>query len=108
MDALLVAAGASVGAPVRYVSGHYLDGRLPLGTLLVNVAGAFLLGLFTSLALDGHQMALLGTGFCGALTTYSALAVKSVELGRRTGTAYAVGTVLLALAAAQLGFVLAS
>ncbi|MDO7867891.1 fluoride efflux transporter FluC [Nocardioides jiangxiensis] len=107
MDALLVVAGASAGAPLRYTAGHYLDDRLPLGTLLVNVVGAFLLGLFTGLALDGHQMALLGTGFCGALTTYSALAVKSVELGRRTGTAYAVGTVLLALGAAQLGFLVA-
>lgn len=107
MDALLVVAGASVGAPLRYASGHYLDGRLPFGTLLVNVVGALLLGLFTGLTLDGHQLALLGTGFCGALTTYSALAVKSVELGRRTGTAYAVGTVLLALGAAQLGFLLA-
>jgi CrcB protein len=108
VDALLVVAGAAAGAPVRYVSGHYLDGRLPLGTLLVNVAGAFLLGLFAGLALDRHHMALLGTGFCGALTTYSALAVKSVELGRRTGTAYAVGTVLLAVTAAQLGFILAT
>jgi CrcB protein len=107
VDAPLVAAGASAGATLRYVCGHYLDGRLPFGTLLVNVVGGFLLGLFAGLALDGHVMALLGTGFCGALTTYSALAVKSVELGRRTGTAYAVGTVLLALAAAQLGFTLA-
>lgn len=107
MDALLVVAGASVGAPARYVAGHYLDARLPWGTLLVNVLGSFLLGLFAGLALDDHQMALLGIGFCGALTTYSALAVKSVELGRSTGTAYAVGTVLLALAAAQAGFVLA-
>ncbi|HSX66529.1 fluoride efflux transporter FluC [Nocardioides sp.] len=107
MEPLLVIAGASVGAPLRYVTGHYLDAQLPYGTLLVNVVGAFLLGLFAGLALDGHQLALLGTGFCGALTTYSALAVKSVELGRRSGTAYAVGTVLLALAAAQLGFLAA-
>ncbi|TCJ22893.1 fluoride efflux transporter FluC [Nocardioides jejuensis] len=107
MDAVLVVAGAAVGAPLRYTAGHYLDGRFPLGTLLVNVVGAFLLGLFAGLTLDGHLMALLGTGFCGALTTYSALTVKSVELGRVTGTAYALGTVLLALGAAQAGFVLA-
>ncbi len=107
MDALLVVAGASIGAPLRYIAGHHLDDRLPWGTLLVNVLGSFLLGLFAGLTLSGHQMAFLGTGFCGAFTTYSALAVKSVELGRATGTAYAVGTVLLALGAAQLGFVLA-
>lgn len=107
MDPLLVAAGAAVGAPLRYLAGHHLDGRYPAGTLLVNMLGAFFLGLFTGRSLDGAEMALLGTGFCGALTTYSALAVKSVELGRLAGTTYAVATVLLALAAAHLGFALA-
>lgn len=107
MDPLLVAAGAAVGAPLRYLAGHHLDGRYPTGTLLANVVGAFLLGLFSGHALAGAQLALLGTGFCGALTTWSALAVKSVELGRATGTAYAVGTVVLALAAVHLGFALA-
>lgn len=107
MDPLLVAAGAAVGAPLRFVAGHHLDARYPWGTFVVNLMGAFLLGLFSGLALDGTQLALLGTGFCGALTTYSALAVKSVELGRAAGTAYAVGSVVLAVAAAQLGFTLA-
>lgn len=106
MTALLVALGAAVGAPARYLSGHHLDGRWPLGTLLVNVTGSFLLGLFTALSLSGETLALLGTGFCGALTTYSALAVRSVELGPRRGTAYALGTVALALAAVSLGFAL--
>jgi CrcB protein len=104
VSALLVALGAAVGAPTRYVSGHYLDGRWPLGTLLVNVVGSFLLGLLAALSLSGDALALLGTGFCGALTTYSALAVRSVELGPRRGTAYALGTVALALAAVSLGF----
>lgn len=103
---LLVAAGAGVGAPLRYVAGHYLDRALPFGTLLVNVIGSLLLGVFSALALSGHEMALLGTGFCGAFTTYSALAVRSVELGGRTGTAYAVGTVLASLAAACMGYAL--
>jgi CrcB protein len=104
MTALLVALGAGTGAPLRFLAGHYLDGRYPLGTLLVNIVGSFLLGMFSGLGLDGHEAALLGTGFCGAFTTYSALAVKSVELGRVAGTAYAVGTVLAALAAACAGY----
>jgi CrcB protein len=104
MTALLVALGAGVGAPLRFLAGHYLDGRYPLGTLAVNIVGSFLLGLFSGMSLSGHQSALLGTGFCGAFTTYSALAVKSVELGRLTGTAYAVGTVLAALLAACAGY----
>jgi CrcB protein len=104
MTALLVALGAGCGAPLRFLAGHYLDGRYPLGTLVVNIAGSFLLGLFSGMGLDGHHAALLGTGFCGAFTTYSALAVKSVELGRLAGTLYAVGTVLAALLAACAGY----
>lgn len=107
MDPLLVVAGAAVGAPLRYLAGHWLDGRWPVGTFLVNVLGALLLGLLTGLALSGQQMALLGTGFCGAFTTYSALAVKTVDLGPARGTVYAVGTVAAAVLAAQLGFALA-
>ena len=49
---LLVALGAAVGAPLRYVAGHLLDGRLPRGTILVNWVGSFLLGWFTGLGLD--------------------------------------------------------
>ena len=80
MTALLVALGALAGAPLRYVVGHYLDRRMPWGTVLVNLLGSFLLGLFTGLGLSGDDMALLGTGFCGAFTTYSAFAVQTHAL----------------------------
>ena len=48
MTALLVALGAAVGAPLRHFVGHHLDGRMPWGILLVNVAGSFLLGMFSA------------------------------------------------------------
>ena len=53
-----------------------------------------------------QPMALLGTGFCGGLTTYSAFAVKTREHGWRDGGGYAVATVVLALAACAVGFAL--
>lgn len=104
MTWLLVAAGAAVGAPLRYVAGHLLDGRLPRGTLLVNLVGSFLLGLFTGLGLSESRSALLGTGFCGALTTYSSFAVQTHDRGRRTGTLVVALTLLPALALCALGF----
>lgn len=104
MTALLVALGAAVGAPLRFLAAHLLDGRWPTGTFLVNAAGSFLLGLFSALALDGQALALLGTGFCGGLTTYSALAVQSHDRGPVLGTAYAVATVLVAVALCAAGF----
>ena len=111
MTALLVALGAAVGAPLRFLAGHHLDdahpiGSLPTGTLLVNLAGSFLLGLFSALSLTGHQMAFLGTGFCGAFTTWSALAVKVTERGWRGGTTYALVSVVGVVAACSLGFLI--
>jgi fluoride exporter len=110
MTALLVALGAAIGAVLRFVVASRYDEpeRLPLGTVLVNVAGSGLLGAFSAMALSGHAMALLGTGFCGGFTTYSAFAVQTHGLGPGRGTAYAVGTIAVSLAACAVGFWLAA
>jgi len=104
MTALLVA----LGAPLRFVVAGRHDGRLPWGTMAVNIAGSALLGALSAMALSGHAMALLATGFCGGFTTYSAFAVQTHGLGPRRGTAYAVATIGLSLAACALGFWLAA
>lgn len=104
MTVLLVALGAAVGAPVRYVAGHLLDDRWPWGTVLVNWTGSFVLGLLSARGLSGDALALLGTGFCGALTTYSAFAVHVHDRGPRLGAAVAAVTVLPAVALCALGF----
>jgi fluoride exporter len=105
---LLVAAGAALGAALRFWVAHHLDDRTPWGTLAVNVAGSFVLGLLVGSDPSAHALALLGTGLCGGLTTYSAFAVQTRDQGRDRGlaaaTAYAVGTIGLALAACALGF----
>jgi len=107
---LLVALGAAVGAPLRFVVGSRIDGAWPRGTFAVNVVGSFLLGLLAALAAGGSLstggLALLGTGFCGGFTTYSSFAAQAHDLGDRRGIAYAVGTVLVGLGAAALGWVL--
>ena len=102
----LVALGAAVGAPLRYVSGHLLDGRFHSGTILVNWVGSFLLGLFSGLGLTGHTLALLGTGFCGGLTTYSSFAVQAHDRGRTYGSVIVVATIVPALLLCGLGFAL--
>jgi len=105
---LLVALGAAVGAPLRYLAGHLLDrgaeGGLPWGTVLVNVVGSFVLGLVSALALGEQAVALLGVGFCGGLTTYSAFAVQTHDLGARRGLATALLTVPPALLACVVGY----
>ena len=108
MTLLWVALGAAVGAPLRYAVAHLLDRRVPWGTVLVNVVGSFVLGLLSGSALTGAAPALLGVGFCGALTTYSAFAVQTVERGPRVGLVNVLLTVPPALAACAAGFALAS
>ncbi len=104
MTVLLVALGAAFGAPLRYVTAHLLDGVLPWGTVAVNVTGSFLLGLFSGMALTGSSMALLGTGFCGAFTTYSAFVVQAHDRGPRLGALTVVATVVPALVLCAAGF----
>lgn len=106
MTALLVAVGAAVGAPLRLLAGHHLDRRTHWGTLAVNLLGSALLGWLVGHGVDGRPLVLLGTGFCGAFTTYSAVAVQSVNRGGWRGLAYAVGTVVGCLGVAWLGYLL--
>jgi fluoride exporter len=109
VTAVYVALGAALGAPLRYLAGHLLDHRrrIPWGTVLVNLAGSFLLGAFSAMALTDHELAFVGVGFCGALTTFSAFAVQTVERGPRFGLANVAVTVPPALALCALGFALA-
>jgi CrcB protein len=104
---LLVAAGAFVGAPLRFLVAGRLDReRFPGGTLLVNLVGSFLLGLLSGAAVRGDALALLGTGFCGGFTTYSAFAVQTHRLPPTRAAAYAALTVSGSLAACALGYLL--
>ncbi|MGH3927545.1 MAG: fluoride efflux transporter FluC, partial [Pseudonocardiaceae bacterium] len=84
MSALWVALGAAVGAPVRYLVDQAVRSRhdsvFPWGTLLVNMAGSLLLGFLAALPADSAVMAVTGTGFCGALTTYSTFSYETLRL----------------------------
>jgi CrcB protein len=67
-------------------------------TLAVNVFGAFLLGVVVT-----RSPRFLGTGFCGALTTFSTLQVQLLELATGWAIVYAVGSVVLGYVAVDLG-----
>jgi CrcB protein len=86
----------------------------PLGTLLVNVLGCFLLGIVAAgVASHGwpaNLQLLLGTGFCGGLTTFSTFSVEAIELLQRrltlAGIGYLAGSLLLGIGAAASGYAL--
>ncbi|WP_100499848.1 fluoride efflux transporter FluC [Geodermatophilus chilensis] len=116
MTPLLVVAGALVGAPLRLLAIRLAarGGRDPArGTLAVNVAGSALLGLVLGAAATPPAVvALVGTGFCGTLTTFSTFGgdvVRMVEQRRLArGLGYLVASVVLGVGAAALGYLLAS
>jgi CrcB protein len=102
MTALLVVAGALVGAPARLwaLQAAVRAGRdAAIGTLLANVAGSALLGaLLGAASVPGWAMALVGTGFCGALTTFSTFGADVIRLAEVRTAARALAYVLVSLA----------
>ncbi|GAA3467802.1 fluoride efflux transporter CrcB [Nonomuraea roseola] len=101
--ALLVALGAAVGAPLRYLVDRLVQSRygtlFPWGTLTVNVAGSAVLGFLVAFAASPGVMALAGTGFCGALTTWSTLGYETVRLAEEGFRLRAVANVVLSVVA---------
>lgn len=102
MNWLLVVVGAAVGAPLRYLTDRALrarrDSAFPWGTFTVNVLGSFVLGLLTGVSSARAQL-LLGTGLCGALTTYSTFSYETLKLYETGAKGYAVAYVAGSLAA---------
>lgn len=115
MSLLLVIGGAAVGAPLRYLSDRAIQSRhdtvFPWGTLAVNVIGSLILGVVTGAVTAGGaspqvQLA-VGTGFCGALTTYSTFSYETLRLleddARLFAVANVVASIVAGLGAAFLG-----
>jgi fluoride exporter len=114
-----VLAGA-VGAPVRYLVdgfvGDRVEGVSPWGTFVINMTGSLLLGFLTGLALyhsfPKAPKLVLGTGFCGAYTTFSTFSFETVSLveeGAFTeAVSNALGTLVIGALAAAAGLALAA
>jgi len=101
----LVMAGGSIGAVSRYavalLAVRLLGTRFPWGTLLVNLAGCFLIGLAFALAERGNSLMnpamrlFFITGYLGALTTFSTYALETVEAVRAQNLLVALPNLLL-------------
>lgn len=112
----LVGLGGAIGSILRYVSvwltSKYFQGTFPLATLLINILGSLLIGLFIGLLAkyfpENQPMKfLLIVGFCGGFTTFSSFASENYSLFQNgqqlLAYAYIVASVLLTIAAVGIG-----
>jgi len=109
MRSLLIAVGAGIGAPLRYL----IDDRvkrlhlqpIPIQTLFINTLGSFLLGV--AIHRSANIGFLLGTGFAGAFTTWSSLTLECFYLVQSkkfvSASIYLGLTLVLGISAAALG-----
>jgi CrcB protein len=115
----LVVAGAA-GAPARYLLDGFVqdrtEGAFPWGTFVINVSGSFLLGLITGAALyhafPNTPKVWLGTGFCGAYTTFSTFTFETIRLleegANRDAFRNAVASLIVGALAAAAGLAMAA
>jgi fluoride exporter len=105
--AFLGGCGALARFGLTLVIADRLHPHLPVGTLAVNVSGAFLLGLLAGASVDGDARLLFGAGLLGAYTTFSTWMIETQRIGeagrRRIAVANVVLSIALGLAAVALG-----
>jgi CrcB protein len=119
MAYLWVALGGALGSAARYgcsgIAARWLGIGFPYGTLFVNVAGSFMIGLLGTLALGGGRLiastdarAFVIVGVLGGFTTFSSFSLETLNLARAgnllAATAYIALSLLLCLAAVWLGY----
>lgn len=116
---LIIGLGGGLGACARYALGSWATQKygpgFPIGTLLINVSGSFVLGLFLALTaerflIDDRWRLFFAIGFLGAYTTFSTYTYESVQLLLAgewwAGLGNLLASNLLGLAAAALGIAL--
>lgn len=115
----LVALGGAAGSVCRYLVGQWslrlFGPAFPWGTLIVNVAGSFAIGLLVELVArrfnaSTEMRLLIVTGFLGGFTTFSAFSLDVISLVERSttlvGVTYVIASVAVSLAAVFAGLAL--
>jgi CrcB protein len=117
VNILCVGAGGAVGSLMRYGMEFLpVHSTFPVATLITNVAGSFLIGLFAGMVankvLPKEGSLFLKTGLCGGFTTFSTFALESEKLftggNGMVAIAYIVSSVVLGVFAAMAGLALAN
>ncbi len=102
----LIAAGGALGALIRFAVGEAIpSSSFPWPTFIVNIVGCALLALVTSPTRPKSWHRVLGTGFCGGLTTFSTFSVEIASFTRDGRPALAIFYLLASLAVGLIAFI---
>ncbi len=110
MEYLLVAAGGAVGSLVRFLIGRRIAEKartgFPIGTFIINITGAILLGIVSTVRISGNMYILIGDGFLGAYTTFSTFMYEGFNMFRdrekMNAFIYIIGAIILGV----IGFII--
>ncbi len=111
MGFLLIASGGALGSVARFIIGRRIAEKrttnFPIGTFLVNITGALLLGLLCRIGPDRNMYLLLGEGFLGSFTTFSTFMYEGFNLfqdnEKLNAAVYIFGSLLFGLAGFFVG-----
>lgn len=110
MTYVLVAIGGAAGSLVRYSLGKFINERsksdFPIGTFIINITGATLLGVVSTIGVSNDMMLLLGEGFLGAYTTFSTFMYEGFNLFQEREKLNAFIYILCSLILGVLGYAL--
>lgn len=112
MDLVLVGIGGALGSLVRFKLGKVISEKskttFPIGTFIINVTGAILLGIVSSLDISKNMYLLLADGFLGAYTTFSTFMYEGFNLfqenEKMNAFTYVLGSLFLGVIGYVLGF----
>ena len=115
METLCIIVGGALGSTTRYFLGRRFASRhqhIPVGTFIINISGAFLLGVVTGIDISALLYGLFAEGFLGAYTTFSTFMFEDFVLLQNNrilnALIYVLATLVLSFLAFYLGFILVS
>lgn len=108
MEYIMIAIGGSCGSVARFWLGKQIKNKtwFPLGTFIINVTGAFFLGILSSSKINHNLMLLLADGFLGAYTTFSTFMFEGFTLIKGSKVKNALIYILLSIIIGLIGFYL--
>lgn len=109
MEYLIAAGGGALGSLVRFILGRRISEKaktnFPISTFFINITGAILLGIVSSLGLKANMYTLFGDGFLGAYTTFSTFMYEGFNLFQEAEKLNAFIYILASLILGIIGFI---